>query len=353
MYDCEFIDNNGYQGGAIVAGGGLVMRCLFQRNLAAHEGGAILGKPTVIDSRFIENEIIWNGGAGIWGGGTVINCEFTRNRTPYFADWGGAAVVNARPIGGKNLTGPGTYINCVFNGNQTVGRGGAAYVDLMQTGTFINCTFTANSALGANGALHAHANSQAVVRNCIMWNNSPDEIGGPGQISVQYSSVQGGWPGQGNIAMNPLFVDPLGPDGIPGTGDEDLRLAPGSPCIDSGNNLALPPDTYDLNGNGNVTEPLPIDKDGNLRRINDPATPNTGHPPGASVIVDMGAYEFNDFRPLLGDVTGDGVVNVNDLLGVINSWGPCPAFPQHCPADLDQNGVVNHHDLLIVIQNWG
>jgi hypothetical protein len=50
----------------------------------------------------------------------------------------------------------------------------------------------------------------------------------------------------GNITGDPRFVDPYGADGVAGTPDDDLRLSPGSPCIDSGNAGALPPDTFDL-----------------------------------------------------------------------------------------------------------
>jgi len=57
-----------------------------------------------------------------------------------------------------------------------------------------------------------------------------------------------------------------------------------------------------------------------------------------------------------GDVTGNGLVNVDDLLAVINSWGPCPVKGP-CPADLapfpSGNGTVNVDDLLVVINNWG
>ncbi len=54
-----------------------------------------------------------------------------------------------------------------------------------------------------------------------------------------------------------------------------------------------------------------------------------------------------------GDVTGDGAVNVDDLIAVILSWGPCPAPPAECPADLDDSGSVDVDDLIIVILNWG
>lgn len=61
--------------------------------------------------------------------------------------------------------------------------------------------------------------------------------------------------------------------------------------------------------------------------------------------------------PLAGDVTGDGFVNVDDLLGVISQWGPCPAPPALCPADVAPpgapDGMVNVDDLLLTILNWG
>jgi hypothetical protein len=49
-----------------------------------------------------------------------------------------------------------------------------------------------------------------------------------------------------------------------------------------------------------------------------------------------------------GDVTGDGLVNVEDLLGVLEVFGRCPC----CAADLDGSGVVDVNDLLDVISAW-
>jgi hypothetical protein len=50
-----------------------------------------------------------------------------------------------------------------------------------------------------------------------------------------------------------------------------------------------------------------------------------------------------------GDVTGDGVVGVNDILEVIAHWGPC----QGCDADVTGDGVVGTGDLLAVLDAWG
>ena len=54
-----------------------------------------------------------------------------------------------------------------------------------------------------------------------------------------------------------------------------------------------------------------------------------------------------------GDIDVSGTVDVNDLLAVITTWGPCPGPPQPCPADIVTNGVVDVNDLLQVIANWG
>jgi hypothetical protein len=57
-------------------------------------------------------------------------------------------------------------------------------------------------------------------------------------------------------------------------------------------------------------------------------------------------------RPLLpGDATGDGLIDINDVLAVINGWGPCPATGS-CLADFNQSGNVDIDDLLIVINGW-
>jgi trimeric autotransporter adhesin len=61
--------------------------------------------------------------------------------------------------------------------------------------------------------------------------------------------------------------------------------------------------------------------------------------------------------PCLADITGGGVVNIDDLLAVIAAWGPCPVPPASCMANVAQGGasagVVDIDDLLAVISAWG
>jgi len=76
---------------------------------------------------------------------------------------------------------------------------------------------------------------------------------------------------------------------------------------------------------------------------------------GHTAIFGM-ALLMNEPKQVLGDITGDNVVNVSDLLAVIAAWGPC-GDPKDCPADIAPpptgDGQVNVSDLLMVVANWG
>lgn len=57
-------------------------------------------------------------------------------------------------------------------------------------------------------------------------------------------------------------------------------------------------------------------------------------------------------HPPIGDLNGDDVVDVSDLLLLFGAWGPCSAG-QPCPADLNGDGNVDVTDLLLLLSNWG
>ena len=60
----------------------------------------------------------------------------------------------------------------------------------------------------------------------------------------------------------------------------------------------------------------------------------------------------DECESLDGDANSDGVVNVEDLVMVFTSWGPCPEPPVACGADVDGNGKVDVNDMLMVVLNW-
>lgn len=54
-------------------------------------------------------------------------------------------------------------------------------------------------------------------------------------------------------------------------------------------------------------------------------------------------------NPQPADLTGDGIVNVTDLLMLLSGWGICAG----CPADITGDGLVNVTDLLTLLSAWG
>ena len=70
---------------------------------------------------------------------------------------------------------------------------------------------------------------------------------------------------------------------------------------------------------------------------------------GSGVTPEIDA--FTDVVPRHpGDVDGDAVVDVNDLLGVLERWGP--SQPAGWDADFNLDGAVDVSDLLLLLANW-
>ncbi|MDG2201539.1 MAG: hypothetical protein P8K80_10210 [Phycisphaerales bacterium] len=53
-----------------------------------------------------------------------------------------------------------------------------------------------------------------------------------------------------------------------------------------------------------------------------------------------------------GDVTRDGIVDIEDILGLISQWGDCSPFDD-CTADTNGDDLVEINDLLLIISRWG
>jgi hypothetical protein len=71
------------------------------------------------------------------------------------------------------------------------------------------------------------------------------------------------------------------------------------------------------------------------------------------LLEDADGDEIPDECEGSGDVNGDGLVDVLDLIAVILSWAPCPLpCPPGCIGDADGDCTVGIDDLVMVIVGW-
>ena len=289
-------------GGLYVSNGSPTIRnCTFQNNSAVL-GGAVnieLGGPTFEGCTFYNNSADYDGGSLRYIGSSglftsilkIANCRFLRCTTT-----NGSCALYSQ-------TGSVWLSNCLFDG-ASLSSGGAFFTSGSGVYSYLdNCTVVNNhTALGTAGVA-VGTGATLYCNNSIIWGNTSDFVAG-GTLGAQYSSsgtiafdhscvqTQNASPvaGAGNRKDDPLFVNAKGPNGIAGDFDDDLHLGVSSPLIDAGNNNNLSIDYTDLNRNGNTGESVPLDLDGKTRRIDTPATADTGA--GTAPIVDIGAYEF-------------------------------------------------------------
>jgi CHRD domain len=221
--------------------------------LSINDGGGIGlddgSSPMIINCRIISNDAIQGGGlfATNSSNPTVKNSTFMNNQ----ATFGGATYhLGSNPV----------YTDVLIAGNKATG--GAMYNNGANP-TVTNVTMAGNG--GVNGAVF-NSSSTPVIKNSILWGNiTPfNDI----QSIISYSIVEGGYPGVGNLNLNPQFVN-LFPHGLSPTLSGDYKLTNTSPAIDAGDNGMIGLTDKDLMGN--------------LRRFN-------------GGIVDIGAYEFQGSR---------------------------------------------------------
>jgi hypothetical protein len=212
--------------------------CSFTSNTAGLFGAGMynetLAAPAISRSIFSSNSTHFGGGMFNAGPAQVSGCIFTNNSV---ASYGGG-VYNSGSATASSFT------NCIFTGNYTINYGGGGGGMFNNTTNTIvsKCTFQGNNAT-YGGAIHNWNTGRADVRNSLVWGNS-SAIHNETAASaiVQYSNVQGGYAGTGNLNVNPLFVNssqPKGPDGIWATADDGLRLQECSPAINAGSNLLV------------------------------------------------------------------------------------------------------------------
>jgi hypothetical protein len=263
MANCTIRDNRGDQ-----SGGGITF--------FAELGG--ISRPTLLNCHIIRNTSA--GGGGIMGyvegdGGMLypmmINCFFQGNTAR-------TAQGSAMSFIVHSATSVPQIINCVVTGNHSPT---SSAVEMFLTGTglaqptVINSVFSGNNGGSFRVSSIGTVESNIEVRNSIFWNNGFGHglTTSNAVANVTNSVMQNGFPGDGNLTDDPLFVELPSPQGTPHT-DGDVHLLAGSPAIEAGDNGAVPVD-------------IVVDADGLPRIVNI----NTGEPGG---IVDLGAFEYQE-----------------------------------------------------------
>jgi predicted outer membrane repeat protein len=231
----------------------------FLDNSAEDYGGGMSNyqsSPTLTDVEFSNN---W---AGREGGGmhnakfsqpVMINITFVNNSTA--TNGGGMLNTESSP----------TLTNITFSGNSAGEYGGGICNTFSSGPKLTNVTFTGNQAPHGSGVCNVGGSFKLV--NGIVWGNTPareqvynDNV----KPDITYSDIEGGFPGVGNLKVDPRF-------GVFGYYDgltQLFALLTSSPVIDQGSPSVCP-----------ATDQLglsrPVDGDGN-----------------GSAICDMGAFEY-------------------------------------------------------------
>jgi hypothetical protein len=249
--------------------------------------------PTLTHVTISNNQALQGGGMRIVSSDPILTHVTISNNTA--SEAGGIRLFNSDPIL--------THVNISNNTAEYYGGG----MRLSNSNPVLtNVTIANNTANNGGSGMYLNS-ADPNLTNSIIWNNSPESIflhSGNEQPLITHSDIDGGWEGEGNIDDNPLFVDP---------DNGDYTLMGTSPCIDA----------------GTIIEDMEYCGD----------------------FPDIGAYEYceEECGVELADVTGDGQINVLDLLQI--SYYvlklSTPAYP--CAADYNQDGQVNIFDLVQII----
>ncbi|MFI0845498.1 choice-of-anchor Q domain-containing protein [Mesorhizobium sp. IMUNJ 23232] len=255
------------------------------------------GTLTVVDSTISDSHAASNGGGiGVVSGTlAVVNSTISGNTAQ--SAGGGVYVASG---------GQASFVNATIVDNSAKNGGGIVALDPVNELTIQSSTITGNSAVTGGGGLY-FSNSLVAISNSVIAGNTAttdaDVYGGFGFLVADHSffgttissytdkggTINGGDPVLGGLLDN---------------GGTVLTLSPldGSPLIGAGGNAGLPADSFDIDGDGDTTEPLPLDARGGTRVV--------------GTTVDIGAVEQIVDETIGGTAAADTIVGGlgNDIL---------------------------------------
>jgi predicted outer membrane repeat protein len=350
--------DDAYGGGAYNNGGSpTLINVTFSENSAGYGGGLYSAgsssKPTLTNVGFLENtadnsgggmyndsnamlsHVIFSGNTAVSGGGicsvsyallTIVNATFNQNAAGSGGGMFAFANIALTDVefsensatssgGGMQLYyAEATLTNVVFWANSAAGSGGGMNY-YWSAAALTNVTFWGNAASGNGGGIYSYQPTNLGLNNTILWGNSAGFDGNQiynttGPVTLSYSLVEGGLPpgcvdGGNNVYADPLFVEASG---------GDLRLLPGSPAIDAGDNAAVPSGvTTDIAGNPRI-----VDETVDMGAYESQGPPPC--PPETALYVDADAVGAND-----GTSWSDAFTELRHAL----TWAPfCPSVTE-------------------------
>ncbi|OHB54427.1 MAG: hypothetical protein A2173_06770 [Planctomycetes bacterium RBG_13_44_8b] len=242
LVNCRFTGNCASINGAAIyniESAPKLINCVFYCNYAK-SGSGIYNRnsnPVISGCTFINNS---NSAIYNYSNSNPIlnNCTFVKNTSRFGAGMynensspkltGCAFIGNIATLyGGGMFNGEGSYpslFNCIFSGNSAEQGGGIFNLRRNSSLSLNNCTFSSNSVRLDGSGVYSYG--EMTVTNCIFWGNVDPAIIGEAAVTVTYSDIQGGWSGEGNINIDPLFSDPgyWDPNGTPDDPNDDLWI---------------------------------------------------------------------------------------------------------------------------------
>lgn len=302
----------------------------FIGNVGTDEGGGVFcsGAQTLI----LENNIIRNNASG-YGGGIAID---------------GNSLVLAR----NNLVLDNLAFGLPSFAGPTEGFGGGIYIVNASSALFENLTLVGNTAQagfngpGTGGGIYALTIVALVpfLENAIVRGNTAGiDSQLSGNLSVNYSNVEGGALGLSNFDADPLFVS--GPEGNFYLSQVAAGQAQDSPCLDAGNpNSPLLPGT--TTRTDEVEDSGLVDVGFHHRiSLGVPFRRGDCNSDGATNIADAVFALLVLFPPPGGpgmqpscadacDGNDDGQLNIADAVRILNALFGSPTLPLPAPAGM-------------------
>lgn len=202
----------------------------ISNNTAGYGGGlGVFSSSTVTIERssISGNDTDFDGGQGggihISDSGSTVNVIDTTLADNLTRDHGGAISSDGGTV---NLT------NALITGNKSTSGNANVFAIGSTDFTVMNSTVSDNNPGGAQAVILW--SGSLTMNNSIMYNNALSLQSDPPCLScftINYSNIQGGWPGTGNIDADPKFVD---------AANDDYHLQVISPCRNTGTTTGAP-----------------------------------------------------------------------------------------------------------------